>query len=387
MFSVRRIVSSVILLLCIQCVASAQNVLVFPQFVTGADYVSAVTLVNTNGTATVTGTLSIFNQDGTPRSIAVDGKGTASSFSVTIPPGGTAVLNTTAGGNVVVGMAKFISDFPADGVVRYAYSGGQVGVLPGTPHSFQTLVINTANGNNTGLAIANPGTTAINVRLIQVDGNGTVVQTLDLPELNPLPANGQVAKFVTEFGFSSISNLSSGSIQIQTKGDGKFSALGLLVRNGAFATTGIIPGASGQLTPELFEGSYTGTWTNKTFGSTGGAFLSDGVITSTNTVLIQLTLTGNAFGAPNPPATLLAGTYTSSGLSLSGTSALFGPVTMTVGADGSWKLTANSVPGGVASTFQVNGTAGPEGFSGNYTVGLVGGGTAIGTISMTHSGH
>jgi len=386
--SVRRIFLSVMSIMLIQGLASAQStqsMIVFPQFVTGADYVSTATLVNTNTAATVTGTFSIYNQDGAPRAVSVAGK-TATSFAVTIPPGGTAVLTTAAGGNVAVGMAAFVSNLLVDGVVQYAYGGGEIGVLSAPLQTFATVVLNTANGNDTGLAIANPGSTGINLRLVQVDQNGTVVQSVDPPSLNPLPANGQVSMFIEQFGFTNIGNLSSGSVQIQNKGTGQFAALALLVKNGAFASTGIIDGVSGKQSPELFQGSYTGSWTNQTFGSTGGASLSQGVVRSTQTVLTQLTLSGNVFGGSAPPPMVFVGTYSASGYTSSGTSSLFGPMTMTVGSDGTWKVTATYVPGGTVTSFSITGTARMEGFSGTYTIGFTGGGGATGTVVMNHTG-
>lgn len=386
--SVRRTLFALLAIVLIHSAASAQtNVITFAQFVTGADYVTTVTLTNTNVATTVTGTLYIYNQDGTARSTIISGKGTATSFPLTIPPGGTTVVNTSlTGGIAVSGMAKFVSDYPADGVVQFAYGGGEVGVLATPLHINATLPINTANGNDTGFAIANPGSSAINLRLVQVDGSGNVVQSVDPPSLNPLAANAQIAIFVDQLGFNAISNLSTGSVQIQNKGTGKFSALGLLLKNAQLATTAVIDGVSGKLSPELMQGSYTGTWNNTTFGSSGSASLSEGVVTSTSTVLVQLTLTGNVFGGSSPAPTVLAGTYTSTGFTASGTSSLFGPMTMSVSATGTWTVTANSVPGGTVTSFSLTGTARPEGFSGNYTVQLAAGGAAAGTLVMNHTG-
>lgn len=386
---VRRTLLSIVSILFVHCMASAQtppqSMIVFPQFVTGADYVSTATLVNTNAAATVTGTFSIYNQNGTPRSVTVAGK-TAFSFAVTIPPGGTAVLSTAPGGNVAAGMATFTSNLLVDGVVQYAYGGGEIGVLSAPLQTFATVVLNTANGNDTGLAIANPGTAGINLRLVQVDQNGRVVQSVDPPGLNPLPANAQVSMFVEQFGFTNIGNLSTGSIQIQNKGTGQFSAFALLVKNGAFASTGIVDGVSGKLSPEIFQGSYTGSWNNNTLGTTGGSFLSMGVISSTQTVLIQLTLTGNVFGGSAPAPLLFNGTYDSTGFSATGISSFFGPMTMTVSPAGTWIMTANSVPNSPVSTFSITGTARTEGFSGIYTIGFLAGGGATGTITMNHTG-
>jgi hypothetical protein len=360
--------------------------IVFPQFVTGADYVSTATLVSTNSVLTVTGTFSVYNQDGTPRVVTIGGK-TASSFSVSIPPGGTAVLATATGGNVTAGMATFVSNYVVDGVVQIAYGGGEVGVLSAPLQTFATVVINTANGNDTGLAIANPGTAPINLRLIQVDQSGTVVQSVDPPSLNPLPPNGQVALFTGGFGFTNISNLSSGSIQILNKGTGQFAATGLLIKNGGLATTGVIDGVTGRLSPELLQGTFSGAWNNTTFSTTGSATLVEAFVASSQTGFAQLTLGGNVFGSTAPPPMLFVGTYNSTtGLTSSSNSTFFGPMTMTIGLDGTWKVTANSVQSPNVNTLSITGTVRTDGFFGNYTVGLTGGGSATGTILMNHIG-
>ncbi|HEY3130239.1 MAG TPA: hypothetical protein VGL91_12340 [Acidobacteriota bacterium] len=381
-----RLLLPVLLFFAVSAAARAEHVLVFPQFPAGGDFVVSVTLVNANFNAPVTGTLLVFAQDGSPRSVAIDGQPTGSQFSVTIPAGGTVVLNTTPGGPITIGMAKFTSDFPAGGVVRFQFSGGQVGVLNSPAESFATLVINTAGGNNTGLAITNTGTASVNIRLLLVDANGQTIESIDPPELNPLNINGQIAKFATEFAFTQVANRSSGSIQIQVKGTGTFNALALLLRNGLLASTAIVPGAAGKFSPEQFHGSYTGKWTNTTFGSTGDATVNIGVIQSTQTVLFRLTLGGNVFGAPNAPPTMLFGTYTSSGFTASGDSPLFGPVTMSITADGTWTFTANNVPGGTIATFKLTGTAYPDRMTGNYAVTFKAGGGANGTLTLNHTG-
>jgi hypothetical protein len=274
-----------------------------------------------------------------------------------------------------------------DGVVQFAYGGGEVGVLSAPLQTFATVVINTANGNDTGLAIVNPGTAPINLRLVQVDQSGTVVQTVDPPSLNPLPPNGQVSLFTGGFGFTNIANLSSGSIQILNKGAGQFGALALLIKNGAFATTGIIDGVSGKLSPELLQGTFNGAWNNTTFATTGGATLVQGVVTSSQTVLTQLTLTGNVFGGSAPAPIVFVGTYNSTnGFTSSTNSLFFGSMTMTVGLDGTWKVTANSVPSTIVNSFSITGTARTDGFFGSYTVGLTAGGSATGTILMNRIG-
>ena len=121
---------------------------------------------------------------------------TGSSFQVTIPPGATVVLTTAPGGTLASGMADFVSDFPAGGVVRFQFTGGQVGVLSSPPHFFATLPLNTADGNDTGVAIANPHSSKpVSLRLVYADENGQAVETVDPAELNPLAPNPTSAVF------------------------------------------------------------------------------------------------------------------------------------------------------------------------------------------------
>lgn len=365
--------------------AQAASVLVFPQVVTGGGYISTITLVNTNFNATVTGTLAFFNQDGTPRDVAIDGRPSGTTQLVTITPGATVVLTTSPGGaSIVAGMAKFTSDFPAGGVVRFAFSGGQVGVLTAPIRSFSTLLLDTAGGNNTGVAIANPGTESINLRLSYADDAGIVQESVDPPELNPLRSNAQIAKFVDQFGFSSkIANRSSGSIQIINKGTtGGFSAFALLLKDGALSSTAVVPGVSGKMTLADFSQSYSGTWTNTTFNSSGTASLALSVDLTAKLAVINFSLTGNVFGGSAPAPTTLMGTYSLSGFTATGNSPVFGPITMTITAEGNWTFTASSVPSATVSRFSVTGTARPDRITGDYTVTFSAGGTATGTILL-----
>ena len=364
----------------------AANVLVFPQLPAGGDFVVNITLLNTNFDAPVAGVLAVFNQNGTPRSIAIDGRSDASSFQVTIPPGGTVVLNTTPGGPVSVGMAKFTSDFPAGGVVRFQLGDAQVGVLSSPSEAFATVPINTSGGNDTGLAITNSGPSPINLRLVHSDENGQAIETIDPPELNPLAPNAQASKFLREYGFTRIANRSTGSVQIQTKGAGPFNALALLLRGALLSTTAVVPGVTGKIDPEQFHGSFTGSWKNTTFNTSGDAALVIGVVQSTRSILFRLTLGGSVFGSPNAAPTTLFGTYDNNTYTATGDSALFGPVTMTITAEGVWTLTANSVPGPTIATFRITGSAHPDKFTGNYALTFKVGGGATGTITLSHTG-
>jgi hypothetical protein len=364
--------------------AMATNTLVFPQFVNGPD-VSVITLINPSATAIVTGTLSFFNQNGTPRSAQIDTLGAVSTIPVTIPPKGTVSFSTTSvTGQDVSGMARFDSDNAAGGVVRFLFNGSQVGVLSASPQSSGTLLLNTSGGNDTGVAIANPGTDPINVHLSYINASGQTVEQLDPAELNPLAPNAQVAEFVSNFGFKNTGNQNGGTILIQAQGSGQFSALGLLIKNFQLASTALLrgPGANANFAP-TFTGNYSGTWTNTTFGSTGGITLQATASTATGTASVNLTMTGNVFGVSGG-SIALAGSMNLGVFTASGSSSLFGPATMTVNPDGTFTFTANNVPTGSVATFKMTGKATATGITGNYTVTFrAGGAPASGTITMT----
>lgn len=365
------------------------NVLVFPQSVTGGDFTTTITIINTNFSQALNGNLTFYNPDGSQKTVTINGQGSGSTFNITVPAGGTAVLTTAAGGTLSVGMARFVSNFPAGGVIQFQNSSGQVGVLDSPSLHYATIPLNTANGNDTGIAIANGGTVPVNLMLVYADGNGNVVESVRPPELNPLPVNGQDAKFVSQFGFTHTANQSSGSIQIQTSDVadlGSFNALALLLRGPQLASTATVVGVTGENSLEQFAGSYTGQWNNTTFSTSGGAFASMAGVASTQTAFFELTLTGPVFGGSNPPPTVLAGPISAGAVSLTGNSTLFGPVSLTIAADGTMTFTANSVPGPLVATFTINGTAHPDKITGNYTITFkAGGNPANGTLVLNHT--
>jgi hypothetical protein len=325
--------------------------------------------------------------------VAIEGLAAASTFPVSIPPGGTVVLNTTpTAGDVVVGMARFVSDFPAGGVVRFRFSGGQVGVLNAPVTPFATLVLNTNDGNDTGVAIANPGSSPINLRLVHVDESGKTVEVVEPRELNPLPPNGQVAKFVTQFGFTRIANRSSGSVQIQVKGvglaqsagggsekgllldsgAGGFSAFALLLRDGVLSSTSVVPGVSGNATLGQFARSYSGEWRANDYPESGKVYMSLSVNTATQMVVVNLSLEPIRYlwsdeRERSTPTTLI-GKFDPNGFTATENSTFFGSVSMTIDAKGRWTFTANDIPDtdGEVGTFRITGVAYPDRITGDF---------------------
>jgi hypothetical protein len=366
---------------------NAQHVRIVPQLPAGGEVQAIITIGNTNFSAAVAGTLAVFNPDGSPRVIGIDGRGSASTFAVNVPAGQSVVLVTTPGGPLTIGMGKFTSDFPAGIVVRYQLGGSQIGVSDSPPISNGTLVFSTSGGNDTGLAIANSGATPVNLRLVYME-NGQAVETVDPPELNPLAVNGSVAKFLSEFGLKQTGNRVSGLLQILTKTGGQFSALGLLLRAGQLASTTVLPAAAGRLSLFDFRNlGFFGTWTNTTFNSQGPAALIFAYHGPTNSAIVMFTLGGNVFGSPSTFApNILAATFNPAGFTATGTSTVFGPMSMVISQDGSFTMTANSVPSTTVGTFQMTGQARPDKVTGTYTLTFKAGGSANGTFTMNNAG-
>ena len=82
-----------------------------------------------------------------------------------------------------------------------------------------------------------------------------------------------------------------------------------------------------------YEGTYTGSWRNVTFGSTGPAEITITLDRAAGTISFAMTLGGNVFGQPTPaPETLTA--KLTPGQPLSFTSKTFGPTTVSADVSG-----------------------------------------------------
>jgi hypothetical protein len=138
---------------------------------------------------------------------------------------------------------------------------------------------------------------------------------------------------------------------------------------------------------EEYAGTYTGTWTNTTFGSTGTIKLEISVDRSTRTMKVTTTLTGNVLGAPPPPPqtlTIPLGTA-QPGQPVTVTSPVFGTLTIAVNADGTLVGDAPDVPGAAVNSFHAELKESATGLAGTYSVALASGTTARGTLTLQHA--
>lgn len=136
--------------------------------------------------------------------------------------------------------------------------------------------------------------------------------------------------------------------------------------------------------PLFTDATFTGTWTNTTFGSTGNATFDVKVNASAATLAITITLTGNVFGAPAPAPESFTIPISATGATYTGKSKTFGDVTATL-KDGTITFKGENVPGGRVKTIDGTGTYATTAITMNYSVGLTDGSNAKGTVALKKS--
>lgn len=357
--------------------------LVFPHAPAGGSADSVLTLLNTNHSMPVRGALSFTDPSGNERSVTLQGLGTDSRFELEIPAGGSLALEATSQGDLSLGMASFSSDFPVEGVWRFQIGNSHIGVANSPTLHYATLPVQTSDGFNTGLALSNPGDVPLDVELALLDEEGQLLETV-VPET--LPAMGQTARFLTEFGFSQAADRSSGSVQIRAKQGGSFAALALLSGKGTLSSVPVAAGAAGSFSFEQFQGSYTGSWTNGP-DSGGQVALAVGTVPSLQGISLRFTFTGLFLGIQDLGPLDLFGFYDQDGLQALGQSPVLGPLSLTILPDGSWTLSAQDPIHASITSFVMTGSGFPDTIDTEYSVMLANQAQMTGTIVLNHSGN
>lgn len=236
--------------------------LFFPQISVGQGWITAILLSNT-GSDTVTTSLTFIEQDGNPFSLtlseAIDRiqpvgreespNAKTGTFALLIPPGATKIITASpldSGDARKNGWARV--DFAAgalDGVATFQNSDGTgiktlVGVLASQATEFATIPVDSDDGQERydGVALANPGDEAINIKLVALDENGAVAAVSSPPELNPLGPQKQLAKFLHELLPSKLKF--RGSLVLLAEGGKKFSAVALVQNHRIFSAIPVI---------------------------------------------------------------------------------------------------------------------------------------------------
>jgi len=210
----------------------------FPHLADGGGWTSQIVLINATDLP-ISGSLQFVSPSGSPQTITLDGQ-TATQFAYSIPGRAskrlqTSGLSTEARVGSIRLVAESGSGYPR-GLVVFSYKTSGVVVteagVPGIQASsaFRLFVENAGRSGEvgslrTGVAIANPGTVAADVRLELTDSTGNAVGPVAMLSLNP---NGQVSLFTDQIaGFENLPVPFQGVLRVTTTAASGISVVGL----------------------------------------------------------------------------------------------------------------------------------------------------------------
>jgi hypothetical protein len=219
-----------------------------PQIADGGGYSTTITILNVTGSL-VAGTLKFFNSDGSPLALQINGQ-TASQFNVSVPANGSVRLRTSnSGSKVTVGWADVEGPTRLQAFDTYDLRLGNAlfataGIL-GTAGATRVVVPIEINGNNetAGVAITNPQSASIGVRLRLYDESGNEISNVLDPRLNPIPSEAHVSDFVSGY-FKNMSDPFKGSLGIEVIGSGVVGVTGISIKEGLLSAIPVIEAAA-----------------------------------------------------------------------------------------------------------------------------------------------
>lgn len=197
--------------------------LYFPQFADGEGFTSSLVLLNTSNT-TQTGTVRLFDTDGGALEVRQSGGARSSVFAYSIPSNGAYTFQTDGSSDKLQRGWVLLTPDPGKiaplgaGVFQLSQNGRVVteSGIPSAPLTTRARVyIDTTQGHNTGLAIANPGAGAATVRLEAFQDDGSTPAGAGNPPPIQLPARAQTAQFVTEL-VSGLPNQFTGVLDLES---------------------------------------------------------------------------------------------------------------------------------------------------------------------------
>jgi Leucine-rich repeat (LRR) protein len=207
----------------------ASDTVYFPQLADGGGYNTSVILMNTSS-ATETGTLNLYDNNGAPFMVRSTDGTSKSSFSYSILPDGAYVFQTDASpkyataGWVVLTPDSGSRTPVAAGVFQYSSNGvlaTESGIPSTNPTNHARIFVDKKNNHNTGVALGNPGGGPLNIvkTAFEMDGATPAGTSLDLPAL---PGMGHASQFIDQM----IGNLPSDFRGVlDLKSDSPFAAL------------------------------------------------------------------------------------------------------------------------------------------------------------------
>ena len=218
--------------------ATSTETVFFPRFADGGGWTTQLVLLNPTDT-TIGGTVEFFEPDGDPSSLMVEDQ-IGSSFPYSIPARTSQRLRTSGAGATTQASAVRISpsagDVAPSGLAVFSFKTNGITVaesgVPAFPTGSAFRMYAEASGTfgdvgsiQTGVAIANPGstTTTVTFDLTQLDGT-----TIGLTGTATVPGQGQVALFLNQIqGFESLVLPFQGVLRVSTGSQSGVSVAGL----------------------------------------------------------------------------------------------------------------------------------------------------------------
>ena len=175
--------------------ASTTSTLYLTHLGNGGGLQSDVVVFNPSSTASASGEVNFFADDGTPLDSSVflpDGN------SFTLSPLGSATLSTTGAGDLFTGSATITSDTPIAAVIRFDIAGVGVAGVPASQVLTSAIApVRRIGTLSSGVAVRNVGSDPIQVTLELKDENGNVVDGGN-PPATTLAGNEKIAKFLED---------------------------------------------------------------------------------------------------------------------------------------------------------------------------------------------
>ncbi|MBI4454884.1 MAG: hypothetical protein HY644_03185 [Acidobacteria bacterium] len=168
------------------------------QLQSGQKFASILIAMNGSTSQTASGTVKLFDPDGDPLSLSINGTQVNGSFRFDIPPQGIRFFASDAAGPLVTGSVQVTSTIPIVGTILFASGIGTTGVAGTQPLARFMVPIESdgAAGVDIGVAASNPTSSLVDVMLILRDSDGKPVANGNAVVL--LAPNGQLAQFARE---------------------------------------------------------------------------------------------------------------------------------------------------------------------------------------------
>ena len=207
----------------------------FAQFGDGDGVSSTLIFSNSSSTLPAEGTARIYDPEGNPLSVDINGEVQEGSFSFNIPPLGTAFFATDGIGDLMVGSAEVTTSTRVGATILFAGGFGVAGVGAVRPLTkfVLPLELDSASDLNTGVGLSNPQSTATDaaLTLLTIDGtpvpNGGAMMTL--------PAKGQIARFPNEIYADQGIDLSNFQGAMMVEADAPINGMAIRSEPGHFA--------------------------------------------------------------------------------------------------------------------------------------------------------